>query len=157
MSDSFHYSTTFVLDKAHFNECFSNSVVLAPPLVAYRKAMILLLIGFVIILLTEVNAYVGYFVIGLGIVEALGCYFQQPWWVTRQLFGRSGNSEVTMTVDDSGVHTDSAHVKGSILWQDINGVNETKDGIVIMHKQGKSYISAQCLSVEAKHFIVSKG
>lgn len=160
MTDSFHYSTTFILDKAHFHECYSNSVVKARPIVAYRKAMALSLVGIGILLLTELDAYLGFFILALGIVEALGCRFAQPWWVTRQIFGRSGNSEVTLTIDEQGIHTDSAHVNSAILWGDVNDVTETTDGLLVLHSQGggqgKSYISVKCLSDEAKAFLLSK-
>ena len=160
MSDSFHYSTTFILDKAHFNECYSNSVVIVSPFVAYRKAIALALAGVAVIWFTALSAYLGYFLIGLGFVEALGCRFAQPWWVTRQMFGRSGNSKVTLTIDEKGIYTGSAHVNSVILWQDVNEVTETNDGLLVMHGQSnalsKSYISNQCLSDDAKAFLLSK-
>ena len=159
MTDSFNYSTTFVLDKAHLNECFVNSVVPMPPAVAYRNAILFVLVGLAIMLFTQLDAYLGYFIIGLGIVEALGRYFQQPWWVTRQLFGRSGNSKVTLTIDENGIHTHTHEglTNSSILWADVNGVEQTHDGLLVLHRQGRNYISGKCLSDEARGFLVGKG
>jgi len=156
MTDPFHYSTTFKLDKAHLNECYSNTVIIKRPIVAYGKSIILLLVGIFMIKFTEVEAYLGYFLLGLGIVEALGCRFQQPWWVARQMFGRSGNSKVTLTIDEKGVLTHSAYVNSVILWQDISAVTPTKDGVLITHSQGRSYISDKCLSEPAKQFLMAE-
>jgi hypothetical protein len=156
MTNPFSYSTTFVLDKAHFNECFSNSVVIDHSWLAFRKAIIFSLIGIVLVLFTNLNAYVGYFLLGLGCVEALSHKYQQPWWVTRQMLSRAAGSEVTLTLDETGIHTHSFYLDTHILWQDIKEVNQTKDGFLVAHIKGKSYISNTCLSENARAFLSSK-
>jgi hypothetical protein len=156
MTNSFSYSTTFVLDKAHFNECFSNSVVIDHSWLAFRKAIIFLLIGIVLVLFINLNAYVGYFLLGLGCVEALSLKYQQPWWVTRQMLSRVAGSEVTLILDETGIHTHSFYLDTHILWQDIKEVNQTKDGFLVVHIKGHSYVSDTCLSEDAKAFLSSK-
>jgi hypothetical protein len=156
MSSSFSYSTTFVLDRAHFNECFSNSVVVEPRLVAYRKAIIFTLIGLLLALFTDVNAYIVYFVMGLGFIEALSSRYRQAWWVTRQMLGRTSNTEVTLSMDDDGIHTHSPYLNSVILWSDISAVNTTENGLIVVHSKGRSYLSDSCLSAEAKAFLAEK-
>lgn len=156
MSNSFSYSTTFVLDRAHFNECFSNSVVVESGLAAYRKAIIFALIGLLLAFFSEVNAYIAYFLLGLGFIEALSSYYRQPWWVARQMLGRTSNSEVTLAIDDDGIHTHSHYLNSVILWSDIIAVNTTENGLIVVHNKGRSYLSDACLSAEAKAFLVAK-
>ncbi len=156
MTNPFSYFTTFVLDKAHFNECFSNSVVIDGSWFAYRKAIVFALIGIVLLLFTELNAYVGYFLVALGCLEALGHKYQQPWWVTRQMLSRAAGSEVTLTLDEAGIHTHSFYLDSAILWQDIKEVKRTKDGFLLVHLKGQSYVSGNCLSEQAEAFLASK-
>jgi hypothetical protein len=156
MTSPFSYSTTFVLDKAHFNECFSNSVVVEHSFFAYRKAIVFWLLGMLLVMFTEVNAYVAYFLIGLGFIEAMGNYYRQPWWVMRQMLSRAAKKEVTLTLDEVGIHSESSHVNSVILWQDISDVKSTQNGFLLVHTKGQSYISDACLSEEAKAFLTAK-
>ncbi len=156
MTDPFSYSSTFVLDKAHFQECFSNSVVARHSLVAYSKAVILLLFGGLLLEFTQISGYFCYFLMVLGVVEALSIYYQQPWWVTRQMLSRNANREVILTLDETGVHSQSAHLNTQILWQEISEVKHTKNGLILVHTTGRSYISAACLSAQASTFLLSK-
>jgi hypothetical protein len=156
MTDPFSYSTTFVLDKAHFNECFSNCVVVKHPLVTYYKAIAFLLVGILLVKFSEINAYIAYFVIGLGFIEAISNYYKQPWWVTRQMLSRTANSEVSLTLDETGIHSRTANLDTVILWQDISEVNSTDNGLLLVHTKGKNYISNSCLTQQAKTFLSAK-
>lgn len=156
MTTSYSYSTYFVLNKAHFNECFANSVVDKVTLVDYRKAMGFVVVGMVLGMTTELNDYAAYFIVGLGIVEALSVHYRRPWWVARQLWSKAGNNKVTLTMDDDGLHTEAIHLKSSIAWQDISEIKTTQDGFLLSHQQGKSYISGSCLDDEAQAFLLSK-
>lgn len=156
MTTPFSYSTYFVLDKPHFNECFSNSVDIDKSWNAYKKSIFFCVIGVVLLFFIQVNGYVAYFMVVLGIVEALSVYYQQPWWVTRQMLSRSSNSKVTLTIDEQGIHTESFYQNSVIAWQDISEIKPTKDGLILLHNKGKSYISGSCLSEEAKSFLSSK-
>lgn len=156
MTSPFSYSTTFVLNKAHFNECFSNSVVVEHSLMAYRKAIAFLLVGILLAIYTEINSYAAYFLIALGFIEALSKYYQQPWWVARQMLSREANSEVTLTLDESGIHSKSFHLNSVILWQDISDIRNTKNGLIVIHSKGQSYLSNACLTEQAKAFLSAK-
>lgn len=155
MTEPFSYSTTYILDKAHFNEVFANSVVSKPSLKEYGKAIAFVLAG-VALLFTDVTGYLVYFLMGLGLIEALSTYYRQPWWVARQMLSRAASNKVTITIDEGGIHTDSIHLKSTLKWQDVNKVDTTQDGLMLLHSQGKSYLSGSCLSEQAKAFVLSK-
>lgn len=153
MTEPFSYSTTFKLDKSHFSECYQESVVPDYSLRAYSKAILLVLMGLGLSMFTEIDQYAAWFLIGLGVVEALSVKFQKPWWLTRQMLSRGANSEVTLTIDEQGIRSKSVYVDALIAWGDIQEVTATEQGILIMHKGGRSYVSGRCLSEEATSFI----
>lgn len=149
MTSSFSYSHTFVLDKAHFNECYSQSVGNDQSFKAYLKAIILSVFGIVLVLFSDVDPYAAWFVVALGALEAISTYYQQPWWVTRQLLGKSAKGEVTLIIDNEGIATESFYVKTMILWTNVSSIKKTSLGWVIRHEKTNSYISDSCLSEEA--------
>lgn len=156
MSTPFSYSHTFVLDRPHFNECFKNSVEIDNSVVAYKKALVFSLIGVALLLATEVSGYIAYFLIGLGVVEALSVFYRQPWWVARQMLSRAANSKVNLTIDESGIHIDSFYVKSTIAWSQIDKVQQTQDGLLIFHQNTKSYLSGNCLSPQAREYLLNQ-
>lgn len=160
MNTPFCFTSKFLLDKAHFNECYSESSILELSAKAFFKSGILMLFGLLLLLLTPVNAYAAWFVVALGILEALSVYYNQPWWVVRQMLSKASNSEVTLTIDEQGVLSESFYHNGRILWQDITSIQETSMGFVLHFAvgkgTGKSYVSKSCLSIEAQQYIRDK-
>mgnify|MGYP006135872687 CR=1 FL=1 len=164
MTTSASFSTKFTLDKAHYIECYTQSSTLIHNRKTYFKASVLAFFGLFILLFTPVNAYAAWFVIGLGVLETVGVYYHQPWWVLRQMFSKASNSEVTLMLDELGVLTESFYVNSRILWSDITELKETELGFILFFTLGngvtgkalhsKSYISKSCLSSEAQQFLV---
>lgn len=119
-----------------------------------------MLFGLIILLFTPVNAYAGWFVVALGILEALSLYYHQPWWVLRQMLSKASGSEVTLTIDDQGVLSESFYNKGKILWQDVSLIQKTNLGYVLHFNVGKntnkSYLSKAYLSHDAQSYIEDK-
>ncbi|NQY89048.1 MAG: YcxB family protein [Colwellia sp.] len=154
------FTCKFTLDKAHFNECYSQSNTVEHSANAYFKAGVLMLFGLIILLFTPVNAYAAWFVIALGILEALAIYYSQPWWVLRQMLSRASGSEVTLTIDEQGVLSESFYHNGRILWSDICEIQNTDLGFVLHFTAGKStsksYVSKGCLSSSAQEYILKK-
>ena len=154
------FTCKFTLDKTHFNECYSQSNTVDRSANAYFKAAVLMLFGLFILLFTPINGYAAWFVVALGILEALAIYYNQPWWVLRQMLSRASNSEVTLTIDEQGVLSESFYHKGRILWQDITVIQETSLGFVLHFNagksKGKSYLSKSYLSDEAQGYIHKK-
>ncbi|WDE06010.1 YcxB family protein [Thalassomonas viridans] len=157
MTEPFSYSTTFKLDKSHFNECYQESVVPDYSLRAYSKAILLVLMGLGLSMFTEIDQYAAWFLIGLGLVEALSVKYQRPWWLARQMLSRGANSQVTLTIDEQGIKSKSAYVDALINWQDISAVQDTEQGLLVIHKGDRNYISNRCLSDEAAAYIHSRG
>lgn len=149
MPSQYSYSHTFSLDRPHFNECYSQSVADNPSLKTYFKAIVLLVFGMVLILFSDVTPYAAWFVFALGLLEAISIYYRQAWWVTRQMLGKSAKADVTITIDNKGIATESFYIKSMILWENITGFKKTPLGWVIQHELGSNYISDSCLSQEA--------
>ncbi len=154
------FTCKFTLDKAHFNECYSQSNTVDRSVNAYFKAGILMIFGLIILLFTPVNGYAAWFVIALGILEAIAIYYSQPWWVLRQMLSKASGSEVTLTIDELGVLSESFYHNGRILWSEVCEFQDTDLGIVLHFNVGKnkskSYLSKAYLSNPAQEYILKK-
>ncbi|MCL1049085.1 YcxB family protein [Shewanella abyssi] len=155
MKSEYRYTTQYTLDKSHFSECFDESVVIDTSIRAYRKAIIFTLMG-ILLLLTGINAYASWFLIGLGVLEALNIRYKKPWWLMRQMMSKAASNEVTLTIDENGISNDSFYVKGTILWQDVVSISETKQGFLIKQTKTVSYLSKRSLDEEAIRFVCGK-
>ena len=152
MKPDFAYSTTFTLDKTYFAECYQESVTINHSWQSYAKAIFFTLFGAFLVLLTEINAYVAWFLFALGIVEALSVYYQKPWWVARQMLSKASKSEVTLTINEQGIKSHSFYIDETILWSDISAVEKTTQGWVVQHAKGKNYLSSAFLSDKVTAF-----
>ena len=157
MNTPISFTCKFTLDKPHFNECYSQSNTTDRSVNAYFKAGILMLFGLIILLFTPVNGYAAWFVIALGILEAVAIYYSQPWWVLRQMLSKASGSEVTLTIDEQGVLSESFYNTGRILWLDVCEIKETSLGFVLNFSVGKStsknYLSKGYLPNPAQEYI----
>jgi len=156
MSSDFSYSSQFILDKKYYTECFEQSAKVESFSQAYFKALFFSIFGAVLVLFTPINAYVAWFLFTLGIVEALSVYYKKPWWVTRQMLSKASKSEVTLTIDENAISSQSFYIDDVISWQDINQLIQTDKGWVIVHSQGKNYISASFLNQGAAEYLQQK-
>jgi len=160
MTSPVSFTSKFILDKAHFQECYNQSSTVDRSSKAYFKASVLTVFGLFILLFTPVNAYAAWFVIALGILETLSVYYNQAWWVLRQMLSKASGSEVKLTIDEQGVLSESFYHTGRILWQDITELTVTPLGFVLHFNIGKnkskSYLSKSCLSIEAQGYLTKK-
>ena len=156
MNSPFNYSTTYKLDKSHFSETFDESVSGAPTLKDYHKAITSVVLGLLLLMFSDFNPYVAWFLIAIGVVDALSVYYKKPWWLARQMLSRAANNELTLTIDDEGVKSKSHYVDSKILWSDLTSIEKTQQGWLLHLASGKSYLSNRCLSEEAMAFITSK-
>ena len=155
MSNDFSYTSKFILDRAHFDESFRESVQAPLSASSFKKSFVLLLFGGILVLSREFNAYISWFVVALGVLEASSVYYRKAWWVTRQMLSRSSKSEVTLVVDEKGISSSSFYFKGEFLWQHIQKLEATQHGWLIFSGQGKTYLSNKYLSEQAIEFIQS--
>ncbi|WP_088330402.1 YcxB family protein [Lacimicrobium sp. SS2-24] len=156
MNTGFSYTTTYFLDKPHFSETYDESVKLERGLKAYGTAVGLALAGVAVLLFTPFTAFLAWFLIGLGVVEGLSVRFKKPWWLARQMLSRAANHEVTLTLDEQGIHIKSTYVNSSVDWENISHIEPTSRGWLFYQGKARSYLSNGCLSDEALAFIRSK-
>ncbi|BAJ00787.1 hypothetical protein [Shewanella violacea] len=155
MNSAFSYTTQYSLDKAHFSECFDESVTIDSSWRAYTKAIGFFFVG-IALLITVMNTYASFFVIGLGVLEWANVKFKKTWWLWRQMMSKAAGNEVTLTLDELGVSSQSFYVKSQILWSDVSEIVNTDRGFLIKHPGGTSYVSKQVLNETALTFINSK-
>ena len=156
MITPFYYSTTYVLDKSHFVETFDASVSVEHAKAIYLKAIIIGFLGAAILLFTPLSAYFAWFIVALGVLEALSIRFRKPWWLIRQMISKAANSELTLTINESSVSSKSFYVESKILWDDVTKIEQTAQGWLLYHASGKNYLSSRCLSPGANEFIGAK-
>jgi hypothetical protein len=156
MPKSFSYSITYQLDKAHFQECYSESAIIDTPFHAYKKSAVLITAGILLVLFTQMNPYAAWFVFSLGIIEAVSTRYRKPFWVTRQMLSKAAKGDVELTIDDSGIISQSFYANLTLQWADVLLIETTKLGWLIKHAKGRSYISSSNLSAEAIEFLTEK-
>lgn len=156
MSSPFSFTTTYRLDKDHYNECFDESVGSVRPWSLYFKPMILAIFGFYFVIFTTIEPYVAWFIVGLGFIEALSVYYRKPWWVARQMLSKVSGTDLTLSFNEHVIKSQSPVLESEILWSDVVSLEKTTQGWLIMHKTGKSYISSTCLSASAETFLTEQ-
>tara|TARA_R110002012_G_scaffold285126_1_gene476106 strand:- start:1500 stop:1997 length:498 start_codon:yes stop_codon:yes gene_type:complete len=156
MTAPFSYSTSYVLDKSHFIETYDASAPSVSPKKAYTIAVLLGLAGLMLLMLTPVDPFVAWFIVALGGLEAFSVRYKKAWWLGRQLISKAANTELTLTVNEEGVSSESIHIKSTLLWADITKIEATDSGWLLHHKGGKNYLSARALSEEANAFVIAK-
>lgn len=143
-------TTSFTLSKQYLEECFDESLPFskhAKP--RYAFIAVLLLAGLALLIFTEQHQIAGSILLGLGILEMISSYYRRAWWLTRQMWSRSANSEVTITLDDKGFNSKNPYTETTLRWQDIRKHTETTRGIILFSQNGgQSYISKSVLSAE---------
>tara|TARA_B100000809_G_C15002656_1_gene482078 strand:- start:461 stop:952 length:492 start_codon:yes stop_codon:yes gene_type:complete len=156
MAQTFSYKTTYQLDKAHFQECYSESAIIPTSFHAYKKAMVLAIAGMLLVLFTQMNPYAAWFVFAVGILEAVSTYYQKPWWVMRQMLSKAAKGNVDLTIDEQGIVSKSFYATLTLLWSEMLLIETTQLGWLIKHAKGRSYISNQNLSEKAVLFLTEK-
>ncbi|NRA61692.1 MAG: YcxB family protein [Psychrobium sp.] len=155
MSKSFSYTTSFILDKAHFSECYDQSATKIT-IKHFRKAAIIALVGLILLFVVGTNNYAAFFVIVLAAVEVLGIKYKKTWWLWRQMLSKASNHQVELLVDKKGITTSSFHVNSELFWSDVNSVDKTELGLLVRHQGGINYLSNSYLSDECIEFIAAK-
>lgn len=152
-----NFSCQFNLNKAYYLECYEQSVKAKTGFQAYRNAVFLLVLGFTMSLLSQQYYALSLFVIVLAVLEATSVYFAKIWWVWRQLLSKAANSEVMLNFDEQGLTTTSRIQSTSLAWSEVNKINETDAGFILVTDKGRSYLTKSCLSEPAIEFIRTLG
>lgn len=149
---SFSFETTFQLNKAFYHECFEQSANKTAGIKAYTKALVLLILGFATSAIGQLG-HLSMFIIVLSIVEAMSVYWQQTWWVWRQLIAKESNSEVSLTIDDEGIKTNTPYHQLTLTWSIIHQITLTEKGCIFHYDKGRYYLSFSHLNDEAVNFV----
>ncbi|WP_394199791.1 YcxB family protein [Shewanella waksmanii] len=152
MTASYKYQQQYILDKAYYLECFDQSVPQTTGLKPYTKAIGFIFIG-TALLLTDINAYASWFIIGLGFVEGLSVRFKRAWWLWRQLMSKASGHPVNLTIDETGIHSHSDVIEQLITWEQIEQVTPTSAGMLLKVANGSTYLSNKVLDDQAIAFI----
>jgi hypothetical protein len=165
MSQAFSYTAEYVLDKSYFEECYQQSINPNPSSKRFIKTSLFALVGLAILMLDSISSaamstketyYLGYFFIGLAVVEFLSIRFNKTWWLWRQMMSKAAGEQVNLVIDDTGIHSQSIHVNQHILWTDVYRITETDVGFLIALQKTTAYLSKRCLNNDVNTFINSK-
>lgn len=156
------YKNSFVLNKAHFSECFDESARLNESLSGKkRKARyifmaILTIVGFFIITFIDQDKLFGFFFIGLAFLEFFSFKYKKSWWLTRQMWSKNAGNTITQTFNEESIEIDSLNIKLKIDWNEIDHVDETLLGYTLWLNNKNHYISKLCLLPEMDTLFQSK-
>lgn len=152
MTEDFHYSTRYTLDKSVFAETYDETASAREFPAAYLKSFVLGLLGMTVFS-TEITPYIAWFLITLAVVDALSVYFHRPWWLARQMLSRASNQTIELELDNNGITSKSPYSHSEMKWKDVLSISQTSCGWLLCHNGGKTYISKRFLTTEANRFI----
>jgi len=155
MPTEFSFSTSYILDKTHFSECYSESVKVDKSIRAYYKSIGIFTAG-IILIFSSIDQYLAWFILSLGVIEALNVYYNKAWWLMRQRLSKASGNTVNLIMNEDGIFVKSDFIDAKTLWTDINEIEQTEKGFLLKLNKSSSYISNRCLSDEAKLFIINK-
>ena len=143
------FETKFTLTRDYLTECFDQSLPhgkSARPNFVFP--LFLLAVGAGVLNLTDLPRHPGWILIVLAVLELVHIRYRRAWWLARQMWGTSANSEVTLTIDDEGIRTHSPFAQTTLLWPDIERVIETDLGYILVDSAGaQQYLSKSLLPV----------
>ena len=144
------FNTQFTLSRDYLAECFDQSLPYGKNSKPnYLFPALLFSAGAGLLFFTEQVKVVGYILITLAMLELIHIRFRRAWWLTRQMWGKSADSEVKLTVDVDGIETQNPYTQTSLLWADIERVIETELGLILVVKSGgQQYLSKSLFSAE---------
>ncbi|ABM00994.1 hypothetical protein SHAM105786_05910 [Shewanella amazonensis] len=152
MPTSLYHQHSFILNRAHFEECFDESVT---PLTGPKRHIKTLGFGLMTfaLLASPLPSYLGWFFLGLTVLEFLSVRYQRTWWLWRQLMSRAAGNEVTLTVTDTLLITESLGQKRELAWDSLDAITPTARGFLLQRGRARQYLSASGLSSDAQAFL----
>ncbi|MFT7214724.1 MAG: hypothetical protein ACI9XK_004995 [Granulosicoccus sp.] len=144
------FSTQFTLSREYLAESFDQSLPYGKSArFIFLFPFLLFTTGVGLLNFTEQPQVAGIILIALAVLELLHIRFRRAWWLVRQTWGRSNDSEVTLTIDEDGIQTKNAHTQTVLSWSDIERVIETDLGLILVAKSGgQQYLSKSLFSAE---------
>jgi len=149
------FSNEFILDRAHFSECYEQSSLINPPKkLRYNFIGALLLFGFLIMIFTDQSVAVGLFFIGLAFVEFFSFKYRKAWWLSRQMWSKNSGNTITLSIDDTEIKIVSLYQMQTFAWTEIKEIIETPKGLILkLENNAQSYLSKSCLDDTVINFM----
>jgi len=137
------FTTQFNLSRDYLAECFDQSLPYGKNAKSnYAFPALLLAGGASLLFFTEEPTFIGSMLIAMAVLELIHIRYRRAWWLARQMLGRSADSEITLTINDTEIRTDSPYMQTTLLWTDIERVIETDLGLILVPKSGgQQYLS----------------
>nr|WP_010131180.1 YcxB family protein [Microbulbifer agarilyticus] len=137
------FKTQFTLSRDYLAECYDQSSLYGKSIKPnYLFPVLMLAAGTGTLLFTEQPKILGAMLVAFAILELLHIRFRRAWWLTRQMWGKSANSKVTLTIDDEQITTQSDHAHTTLLWSEIEQVVDTELGLILVtNSKGLHYLS----------------
>jgi hypothetical protein len=152
-----NFTTQFILSRDYLAECFDQSLPYgknAKPNYVYPA--LLLAGGVSLLFFTGQPKFIGSMLIALTVLELFHIRYRRAWWLARQMLGRSADSEVTLTINDTEIRTHSSYAQTALLWTDIERVIETDLGLILVAESGgQQYLSKALFSAELINEIIA--
>ncbi|NKF49939.1 YcxB family protein [Shewanella sp. WXL01] len=157
-----HFQARYTLDKAYFAECFDQTASIPTGKKPFYKAIGFAIAGLLLITvfaslasdeLVQNTYYLGYFFIGLAVVEVFSIKFKRTWWLWRQMMSKAAGNPLTLTIDEQGIHSYSDFINHKLSWQQITSHTESEVGFTLQVDQQKQYLSKRELSEECIEFV----
>jgi hypothetical protein len=152
------FKTQFILSRDYLAECYDQSLPYgknAKP--SYLFPSLLFAAGAGLLLFSEQPKVVGSMLIALAVLELIHIRFRRAWWLTRQMWGRSADIDVELTLDENGIQTQNPYTQAVLLWADIEHVIETDLGLILVAKSGgQQYLSKSLFPAELIGEIVTE-
>ena len=153
-----YFQTQFILSQDYLGECFDQSLPHgknAKP--NYLFPALLLTGGSGLLFFTEQPMILGSMAVALAVLELFHIRFRRAWWITRQTWGKSPDNEVTLSIDDDGLQTESLYAQSTLMWTDVQRLIETELGLILVAKHGgQQYLSKSLFSAERISEIMAK-
>ncbi len=142
------FNTKFTLSRDYLAECFDQSLPHgknAKP--NYLFPILMFAAGAGLLFFTEQPKIAGGMLFALAVLELIHNRFRRAWWLTRQMWGKSAGSEVELTMDETGIRTQSPYAQTTLLWENIERIIETDLGLILVAKSGgQQYLSKMLFS-----------
>lgn len=145
----------YKLDKDHFIECYEQSTTTPTSIKIYTKSLLFIVIGSAM-LLTQLNSYASWFLIALGILEALSVKFKKSWWLMRQMLSKAANSDIQLTINEQHIKIHSYYVNQTLPWSEVSQITKTEKGFLVSHGKTRHYLANKHLNSDIIEFINNK-
>ncbi|MEJ6123326.1 YcxB family protein [Vibrio sp. 2-Bac 85] len=149
------FETHFILDRAHYGECFDQSMLLKGPQKPRLVFMAgLILAGLFFLFATEVQGLLAWFFFGIAVLEYFSFKYRRSWWLMRQMMSKNAGNKITLIFDEQGIENKSVYINNQLSWQSINSFCETDVGFMLNLEQGgQQYLSKSCLDAPIQDYI----